>query len=129
MFAATISKQSHQNAFTKTMTELLIPHWAGLLVMFWAWILQENNTAFLFFLKQVNYLKHFHFFFFPPTMTLPTKCSEITGKKVVSQDEIFFLKSGMNKENISNWYAIHLPWKLSLDNLDNVDVITLANIY
>ena len=34
MFAATISRQSHQNAFTKTMTEVLIPHWAGPLVMF-----------------------------------------------------------------------------------------------
>ena len=44
MSAATISKQSHHNAFTKTMTEVLIPHWAGPLVMF----------AFLSFLTQVN---------------------------------------------------------------------------
>ena len=34
MFAATISKQIHQNAITKTMTEVLIPHWAGPLAMF-----------------------------------------------------------------------------------------------
>ena len=61
-------------------------------------------------------------------MALQTKFSEFTGKKVVSQDEIFFWKSGMKKENVSNWYAIHLPWKLSLDNLYNVHVITLANI-
>ena len=54
MSAATISKQSHQNAFTKTMTEVLIPQWAGPLVMFQAWILQENNTALLSFLTQVN---------------------------------------------------------------------------
>ena len=35
-------------------------------------------------------------------MALQTKCSEFTGKKVVSQDEIFFWKSGIKKENISN---------------------------
>ena len=34
MFAATVSRQIHQNAFTKAMTEILIPHWAGPLVMF-----------------------------------------------------------------------------------------------
>lgn len=97
MFATTISKQSHQNAFTKTVTEVLIPHWAGPLVMFCACILQENNTALLSFLKQVNYLKQFHhyfLFFFLPTMALQTKCSEFTGKKVVSQDEIFFGQVG-----------------------------------
>ena len=62
-------------------------------------------------------------------MALQTKCSEFTGKKVVFQDEIFFWNSGMKKENSSNRYAIHLPWKLSLDNLYNIHVITLANIY
>lgn len=46
------------------------------------------------------------FHFFLPTMALQTKCSEFTGKKVVSQDEIFFWKSGIKKENI----AIDMPF-------------------
>lgn len=64
------------------------------------------------FLKQVNYIwnNFTNVSFFLPTMALQTKCSEFTGKKVVSQDEIFFWKSGIKKENISNWYAIQLPW-------------------
>ena len=67
--------------------------------------------------------------FFLPTMALQTNCSEFTGKKSSFPRWNIFWKSGMKKENFSNWSAIHLPWKLSLNNLYNVHVITLANIY
>ena len=62
-------------------------------------------------------------------MKKETKRSEFTGKKVVSPRWNIIWKSGMKKEKIINWYAIHLPWKLSLGNLYNVHVIKLANIY